>query len=84
MVLVKNQTWDTNGNLVFEEEIEVAYPCLNGYQVVAALNAALEIWTVKDAANVAGVSIEHLEAEVLAWGLHNIVEIIDTPDEEDN
>jgi hypothetical protein len=72
MVLVKNQTWDTNGNLLFEEEIEVPYPSLSGYQVMAALNAALGIWSLEDASNVAGVSAEHLEAEVLAWGFNYI------------
>lgn len=67
MVIVKNQTWDQFGNLLYEEEVETSYPPLYGYQVVCALNAALGIWTVEDAANAAGVNGEHLIEEVLAW-----------------
>ena len=67
MVIVKNQTWDRFGNLLHEEIVDVSFPALSGYQVVAALNAALELWTIEDAAKVAGVTPDHLRAEVLAW-----------------
>lgn len=67
MVIAKNQTWDRFGNLLHEETINVPYPALGGYQIVAALNAALGLWTLADAANVAGTSQEHLVDEVVAW-----------------
>jgi hypothetical protein len=35
---------------------------------MAALNAALGIWTLADAANVAGVTEQQLVNEVLGWG----------------
>ena len=67
MPLVNNQSWDADGNLLVDEWVVVPYPPLQGYQVVAALNAALELWNLQDAANAAGVPVEHLVAEVEAW-----------------
>ena len=51
-------TWDT-------PDVPVA---LDGLPVMAALNAALGIWTLADAANVAGVTEQQLIDEVLGWG----------------
>jgi hypothetical protein len=69
MVLAKNQTWDQYGNLLYEEIVETTYPPLDGYQIVATLNAVLGIWTLEDAANVAGVNADHLISEAQAWSV---------------
>ncbi len=67
MPLVNNQTWDADGNLLEDVWVDEIYQPLFGVQVIAALNAALGLWTPEDAANIAGVSAEHLVAEVEAW-----------------
>ena len=67
MPLVNNQTWDANGSLINDEWIEFPYTPLSGHQLVATLNAVLEIWSLMDAANIAGVPAEHLIAEAQAW-----------------
>lgn len=67
MPLVNNQSWDTNGNLIHDEWVDLPYEPLTGHQVVATLNAVLSVWTLADAANVAGVEPEHLIAEAQAW-----------------
>jgi hypothetical protein len=69
MPLVNNQTWDANGNLILDEWVNVPYLPLVGHQVVATLNAVLGVWTLEDAANVAGVEPEHLIAEAQAWAI---------------
>ena len=67
MPLVNNQTWGADGELVVDEWVEVSWPPLVGAQIVAVLNAVLGLWTTADAANVAGVPVEHLVAEAEAW-----------------
>lgn len=67
MPLVNNQSWDSDGNLVFDEWVEIPYTALSGHQVIATLNAVLGLWTLADAANAAGVPAEHLIAEAEAW-----------------
>jgi hypothetical protein len=69
MPIVNNQSWDSDGNLVLDEWVEMPYPALSGHQVVATLNAVLELWTLTDAANVAGVELAHLIAEAQAWAV---------------
>jgi hypothetical protein len=69
MPLANNQSWDTDGNLVLDEWVEVPYTPLQGYQVVATLNAVLGMWPLSDAANAAGVEPEHLIAEAQAWAV---------------
>ena len=58
---------DGNGNVLASGSEQVPYERLDGYQVVATLNAVLGIWTLADAVNAAGVTEEHLIAEALAW-----------------
>lgn len=67
MPLVNYQSWDSNGELVEDRWVDVPYAPLSDHQVVAALNAALGLWSVEDAANIARVPAEHLVAEVSAW-----------------
>ena len=42
---------------------------LSGLQLVAALNAALGLWTPEEASVVSGASVEALVAEVQAWAV---------------
>lgn len=42
---------------------------LEGTPLIAALNAALGIWSLSDAANIAQVSEQDLINEVLAWAV---------------
>ena len=69
MPLVNNQSWDGAGNLVEDVWVDVFYGPLTGHQVVATLNAVLSVWTLTDAANVAGVPADHLIAEAQAWAV---------------
>ncbi len=68
MPIQHNQSWDSEGNLIHEEWVDQPYMPLSGYQLIAALNACLSIWTLEEASNISGVSEEHLVAEVEAWG----------------
>lgn len=56
-----------NDNVVEVVETEDVHEPLQGIQLVAALNAALGVWSVADAANISGASAEQLETEVLSW-----------------
>jgi hypothetical protein len=67
MPIVNNQSWDIDGDLIHDEWVDVPYGPLTGHQVVATLNAVLSVWTLADAANVAGVPADHLVAEAQAW-----------------
>ena len=69
MPRVNNQSWNADGVLVKDEWVDVPYQSLCGHQIIAALNAALGVWTLQDAANAAGVDAEHLVAEVQAWAV---------------
>lgn len=69
MPLVNNQSWDSDGNLIVDEWVDAPYGLLTGHQVVATLNAVLGVWTLTDAANVAGVEPDHLIAEAQAWAV---------------
>lgn len=69
MRTVHNKVFNKYGELLSEEIVEVPYPPLNRMQVIATLNAVLGLWTLQDAANVAGVSEEHLIAEAQAWAV---------------
>lgn len=42
---------------------------LEGIALVATLNAVLGIWSLPDAANIAGLTEEDLINEALAWGV---------------
>lgn len=65
--LVYWEEQDGHGNVIASGVEETAYERLDGYQVVATLNAVLGVWTLADAANAAGVPAEHLIAEAEAW-----------------
>lgn len=56
-----------NDNVVEVVETDDVHEPLQGIQLVAALNAALGVWSVTDAANISGASAEQLEKEVLSW-----------------
>lgn len=56
-----------NNNIIEVIETADTHEPLHGIQLVAALNAALEIWSVNDAVNISGASAEQLEAEVMSW-----------------
>lgn len=58
---------DGDGNQIGVDQQLIGFPPLVGHQINAALNAALGIWTLQDAANAAGTSPSHLVAEVQAW-----------------
>ena len=58
---------DGQGNVLASGSEQVPYERLDGYQVVATLNAVLGVWTLADAANAARVPAEHLIAEAQAW-----------------
>ena len=58
---------DGKGNVLDFGSYEEPYEPLASYQVVATLNAVLGLWTLADAANVAGVEPDHLVAEAQAW-----------------
>jgi len=61
--------YDDEGKRIGTDEQQLVFDPLNGWQVVATLNAVLGIWTLADAANVAGVTPEHLIAEAQAWAV---------------
>lgn len=65
--LVYWEEQDGQGNVIASGVEEIPYERLEGYQVVATLNAVLGVWTLADAANAAGVPAEHLIAEAEAW-----------------
>ena len=67
-----------NNNLISEVEYPDEPTSLNPVGVIATLNAVLGLWTLSDAANVAGVTETELIHEAQAWS----VEITETPDEE--
>jgi hypothetical protein len=69
MPIIRWEEQDGNGNVLASGSYEQPYLPLSGYQVVAALNAVLGIWTLVDAANVAGVESAHLIAEAEAWAV---------------
>lgn len=60
---------DPNGNI---HELSTVRPQpveLNDIGVIATLNAILGIWSLKDAANIAGVSEQDLVDEAIAWSV---------------
>lgn len=65
--LLSWQEQDGQGNVLASGSEQVPYERLDGYQVIATLNAVLGLWTLTDAANAAGVPAEHLIAEAQAW-----------------
>jgi hypothetical protein len=67
MPIIRWEEQDGNGNVLATGSYEQPYEPLTGHQVVATLNAVLELWTLVDAANVAGVPADHLIAEAQAW-----------------
>jgi hypothetical protein len=58
---------DGQGNVLASGSEQVPYERLDGFQVIATLNAVLGVWTLADAANAAGVESAHLIAEAEAW-----------------
>ena len=57
-----------NNNIVEETVIpDDPQQPLHGIALVATLNAVLGIWSLEDAANIAGVSQDDLIAEAQAW-----------------
>jgi hypothetical protein len=64
-----NQTWDSDGNLIFEEYVEVTPTSLNIEGVFATLNVVLGIWSLEDAANAIGRKPEQLVAEAQSWAV---------------
>jgi hypothetical protein len=71
MVVVRNQTWDIFGNLLKEEIVEDQsnHVPLDGFGVIATLNAVLGIWTLGDAANAVGLTEQDLIAEAQGWAV---------------
>ena len=84
MVVVKNQTWDRFGNLLFEEVFEVpnTHTPLDSIGVMATLNAVLGVWSLADAANAVGLTEQDLVNEAQAWSV-GITETPDEPEDED-
>ena len=62
-----NEVWDSDGNLIYSEIVNVPHTPLSGLPLVGALNAALGVWSLEDAANLTGVTQQELIDEVLAW-----------------
>jgi hypothetical protein len=56
-----------NNNLISEVELFEEPISLNPVGVIATLNAVLGLWTLRDAANVAGVTEAELIHEAQAW-----------------
>lgn len=56
-----------NNNLISEVEFFDEPISLNSVGVIATLNAVLGLWTLSDAANVAGVTEAELIHEAQAW-----------------
>lgn len=69
MPRVNHQTWNADGELIEDFWVDEPYPPLVDHQVIATLNAVLGLWSLTDAANVAGVSEDHLIAEAVAWAV---------------
>lgn len=69
MPIYHNEVFNSDGELISEEIIEIPYPSLSGIQIVATLNAVLGIWSLEDAVNIARVPEEHLIAEAQAWAV---------------
>lgn len=67
-----NQTWDSNGNLIYEEFVEVIPTSLNTEGVFATLNVVLGIWSLEDAANAVRLKPEQLIAEAQAWHIGSL------------
>jgi hypothetical protein len=65
--ILRWENQDGHGNVLESGFDEVPYEPLHGWQIAATLNAVLGIWTLEDAAHVAGVEPDHLVAEALAW-----------------
>jgi len=69
-----NQTWDSDGNLIHEEYIEVTPPSLNELGAVVTLLVVVGVLSLTDGANAVGVKPEHLIHEAQAWAVAGMVE----------
>jgi hypothetical protein len=67
MELEHNQNWDINGNLIFEEFLEIKQKPLDKIEVLATLLVVVGVLDIGDAGNAVGVTPEHLIAEAEAW-----------------
>ena len=64
-----NQEWDSDGNLIESVAVEVPQRSLEGIPLIAALNAAIGVWSLTEASNISMCSEEDLVNEVLAWAV---------------
>lgn len=69
-----NQTWDSDGNLIHEEYVDVTPPSLNELGAVVTLLVVVGVLSLADGANAAGVKPEHLIHEAQAWAVAGMVE----------
>lgn len=69
-----NQTWDADGNLIFEEYVEVTPKSLNEVGAVVTLMVVVGLLTLTDGANAAGVKPEALIHEAQAWAVASAVQ----------
>jgi hypothetical protein len=67
MPIIRWEEQDGKGNVIASGSYEEPYEPLTGHQLVATLNAVLGLWSLDDAANLAGVEAAHLIAEAQAW-----------------
>lgn len=69
-----NQTWNTDGNLIHEEFVQVIPTSLNELGAVVTLLVVVGVLSLTDGANAAGVKPEHLIHEAQAWAVAGMVE----------
>ena len=67
MELEHNQNWDINGNLIFEEFLEIQQKPLDKIGVLATLLVVVGVLDIGDAANAPGLVPADLVAEAEAW-----------------
>lgn len=66
---MKSYFVNENGDILNMVDIEVSQSPLEGIALVATLNAVIGIWSLPDAANIAGLTEQDLINEALAWGV---------------
>lgn len=68
-----NQTWDSDGNLIHEEFVDVIPVSLNELGAVVTLLVVVGVLSLADGANAAGLTPEHLIHEAQAWAVAGMV-----------
>mgnify|MGYP003650728960 CR=1 FL=1 len=64
-----NQTWNSDGNLIHEEFVEVTPTSLNELGAVVTLLVVVGVLTLADGANAANVKADVLIHEAQAWAV---------------